>query len=63
MKRIVSVLAVMGLMAAMMVASAMPAFAASEKGNCVGILASQVNQVNEFNNEVGNGLGGRLGRV
>jgi hypothetical protein len=43
MKRIISLLAVMAVMAALLAASAMPAFAASETGNCVGQIASQVN--------------------
>ncbi len=36
MKRIFSVLAVMAIMAAMLMASAIPAFAASDNANCIG---------------------------
>ena len=47
MKRIISLLAVMAVMAALLAASAMPAFAASETGNCVGQIASQANALFE----------------
>ena len=43
MQRIFSVLAVTALMVAMMVASAMPAFAASDNASCVGQSASSLN--------------------
>ena len=45
MKRTISVLAVLAVMAAMLVASAMPAFAAANPtANCVGQLASDLNR-------------------
>ena len=43
MRRIVSVLAATALMVAMMVACAMPAFAASDNASCVGQAASSLN--------------------
>ena len=51
MRRIFSVLAVTALMVAMLVASAMPAFAASDNASCVGQSAS-------FLNSLRPGLGG-----
>ena len=51
MRRIFSVLAVTALMVAMMVACAMPAFAASDNASCVGQSAS-------FLNSLRPGLGG-----
>lgn len=45
MQRIYSVLAVTALMVAMMVASAMPAFAASGNASCVGQSASSLNSL------------------
>ncbi len=45
MQRIISVLAVTALMVAMMVASAMPAFAASDNASCVGQSASSLNSL------------------
>ena len=55
MRRIFSVLAVTALMVAMMVASAMPAFAASRNTSCVGQSASELNSERE---RFGPGLGG-----
>ena len=43
MRRIVSVLAATALMVAMMVACAMPAFAASDNASCVGQAAASLN--------------------
>ncbi len=43
MKRIFSVMLVMAVMVAMLMASAIPAFAASEKGGCVGQVVSSDN--------------------
>ena len=43
MRRVFSVLAVTALMVAMMVACAMPAFAASDNASCVGQAASSLN--------------------
>jgi hypothetical protein len=45
MQRIFSVLAVTALMVAMMVACAMPAFAASDNASCVGQAASDLNSL------------------
>jgi hypothetical protein len=45
MQRIFSVLAVTALMVAMMVASAMPAFAASDNASCVGQPAAGLNSL------------------
>ena len=45
MRRIFSVLAVTALMVAMMVACAMPAFAASDNASCVGQAASSLNSL------------------
>jgi hypothetical protein len=45
MRRIYSVLAVTALMVAMMVASAMPAFAASDNASCVGQSAASLNSL------------------
>ena len=56
MKRIITVLAVAALMAVMMVATAVPAFAASEKGNCVGGPASNSNAFGKVTGDPG--LGG-----
>ncbi len=55
MKRIISVLAAMAIMAAMVVAMAMPAFAAraSDNANSVGQIASQFNDIEP-------GLGGAV---
>ena len=58
MKRIVSVIVVVALMVAMIVAMAAPAFAASETGNCIGELASDLNQTGKGRGAPG--LGGRL---
>ena len=53
MKRIFSLLAVTALMVAMLLASALPAFAASDNASCVGKTASTQNQVRP-------GLGGAV---
>ena len=56
MRRIFSVIAVAALMAAMLAASAMPAFAESVKGNCIGAITSAYNQLGK--NTEAPGFGG-----
>jgi hypothetical protein len=53
MKHIFSLLAITALMVAMLLASALPAFAASDNASCVGQTASEQNQVRS-------GLGGEV---